>query len=297
MITKFQNITLHTQRKNFDDVNNWLTLNGALTITIEDAGDEPIYEPEPDTMPLWSEIVISAIFPLDTNPEQLIAKLTYDYASDIISSYTSNIIEDSPQNYKYDFDPICFGSNFWIYPYEKHPVGAEKNRCYINLEPGLAFGSGEHPTTALCLEWLAKNLPAHEDPIVIDYGSGSGILSLAAVKLGAQRVLAVDNDPQAILATKDNATRNNISDQISAFLPEELPSIEADYLVANILANPLIKLAPTLIGHLKSGGQIVLSGILEEQTDFVVLAYMNHGITISDISKKGAWVRIVGQKQ
>lgn len=294
--TKFQHLSISTKKKYFDDISNWLSLNGALTITIEDAGDEPIYEPEPDTMPLWNNIVISAIFPLSTNIEQLINKLNYAFSQTVVENYKYSVLEDNPESYKYDFNPICFGDNFWIYPYNKRPSDNESSRRYINLEPGLAFGSGEHPTTALCLEWLSKNLNVNNKVTLIDYGSGSGILSLAAVKLGVSSVLAVDNDPQAILATTENAERNQVSEQISAFLPPDLPFIEADYIVANILANPLIKLAPTLTSHLKQGGQIILSGILNEQTDYVALAYMNYGITISEISKKGAWVRIVGTK-
>lgn len=293
---QFQQVTINTTQSNFEDLSNWLQLNGALAITILDAGDEPIYEPPPDAMPLWQELIISALFPLDTNIDNLINKLNYDFSADIIKKYHTEIITKDFSNIDYKFDPICFADRLWIYPYNEHPREDQQDRCYINLEPGLAFGSGEHPTTALCLEWLAQSLRPKNHATVIDYGSGSGILSLAAIKLGASSVLAVDNDPQAILATSENALRNGIKEQVSVFLPSELPFIEADYLVANILANPLIELAPHITSHLKSGGQLILSGILNEQADMVALAYMNYGITITDITKKGAWVRIVGTK-
>lgn len=294
--TKFQQVTINTKKANYEDINKWLQLNGALAITVLDAGDEPIYEPPPNTMPLWDNMKISALFNADKNISLLINKLNYAFSEDIVESYTTEIIDKNYSDQPYNFEPLCFADKFWIYPYNKYPESQHKDRIYINLEPGLAFGSGEHPTTALCLEWLANNLNKNKNPTVIDYGSGSGILSLAAVKLGAGSVLAVDNDPQAILATNENALRNNVNNKISTFMPSELPFVEADYIVANILANPLVELAAVITGHLKPGGQLVLSGILNEQTDMVALTYMNYGITISDITKKGAWVRIVGRK-
>jgi ribosomal protein L11 methyltransferase len=292
---QFQQVTITTKKQFHEDISKWLNLNGALAITIQDAGDEPIYEPPPNTMPLWECINISAIFPIETNINNLINKLNYDFSNEVVEQFSTTILTEDFTNFKYDFDPICFGNKLWVYPYNKHPLHTEQ-RCYINLEPGLAFGSGEHPTTALCLEWLAENLETGNPTTIIDYGSGSGVLSLAAIKLGVTSAIAVDNDPQAILSTKENARRNNISEQIATFLPSELPFIEADYIVANILANPLMTLAPTIISHLKTGGTLVLSGILNEQTDLVALTYMNYGITLTEITKRGAWIRIVGKK-
>lgn len=294
--TKFQQVTINTKKAYYEDINKWLTLNGALAITVLDAGDEPIYEPPLNTMPLWNNMRISALFNDDKNISLLIDKLNYSFSSDAVESYSVEIINKNYNDQPYNFEPICFANKLWIYPYNKYPDPHHQDRTYINLEPGLAFGSGEHPTTALCLEWLATNLNNKNNPTVIDYGCGSGILSLAAVKLGAGTVLAVDNDPQAILATNENALRNKIDGKISTFMPSELPFVEADYIVANILANPLVELAPIITGHLKSGGQLILSGILNEQTDIVALTYMNYGITLNDITKKGAWVRIVGSK-
>lgn len=296
MTSQFQQVTISTTQTNYEDLSNWLQLNGALAITILDAGDEPIYEPKLGTVPLWQNLNISALFPIETNIDQLINKLNYSFSKDVVQKYSTEIITQDYTNQEYKFDPICFGDRLWIYPYTEHPSAEHSDREYINLEPGLAFGSGEHPTTSLCLEWLADNIQPNKQSTVIDYGSGSGILSLAAVKLGAGSVLAVDNDPQAILATNENVLRNKIKGKVSVFPPSELPFVEADYVVANILANPLVELAKTLTAHLKSGGEIILSGILNEQTDMVVLAYMNQGITITDITKKGAWVRIVGKK-
>ena len=296
-ITTWQQITITTQRIYSDDINNWLQLKGAISITIVDNGDEPIYEPGVNETPLWHHIKISAFFDSTVNLYNLVNQLNYDFSSDVIEHYEHESVTYDINKCKtdYSFEPVCFGDKLWLYPYNQFPE-ASQNRCFLNLEPGLAFGSGEHPTTSLCLEWLAQNIQANEHSTVLDYGCGSGILAIAAVKLGAARALAVDNDPQAILSTTENARRNNILDKISVYLPGELPYLEVDCIVANILANPLIELSGVMVEHLKFGGKLVLSGVLYEQTDEVALAFMNCGITLTQITRKGAWVRIVGQK-
>lgn len=291
-----QQLTIITTKNVGDDISNWLQIKGAISITIIDAGDEPIYEPPLDSIILWEEIKITSLFDNAINIENLINQLNYDFSSDVILKYEHTPLTYNPTIEKCDFEPVCFSNRLWLYPYDTFPEKNQADRYYINLEPGLAFGSGEHPTTSLCLEWLASNIMPNQKCTIIDYGSGSGILSLAAVKLGAVKAMAVDNDPQAIMATNENAKRNNIATQVEAFFPDELPAIEADYIVANILANPLISLAPTLISHLKHSGKLILSGILKEQTDEVALTYMNYGISIKEITSKGAWVRIIGEK-
>ncbi|MBP9722400.1 MAG: 50S ribosomal protein L11 methyltransferase [Gammaproteobacteria bacterium] len=294
-LNQFTQLTVTTKRQYAEDVSNWLQLKGAVSITLCDSGDEPIYEPPLDETPLWQHINISALYDLKVNTHNLINQLNYDFSREVIDNYTTETVSYDLNSQQYNFDPICFADKFWIYPYNKHPEKQNNKIVYINLEPGLAFGSGEHPTTILCLEWLINNL--NKDSTIIDYGCGSGILSLAAVKLGAKAALAVDIDPQAILATNENAQRNNIADHISTYFPNDLPNIQVDYLVANILASPLIELSSTLVSYLKPGGKLVLSGILEEQTDFVALSYMNCGITISEIKRKGSWIRIIGEKK
>ncbi len=296
-ITTWQQLTITTQRSFSDDVNNWLQLKGAISITIIDNGDQPIYEPGVNETPLWHNIKISAIFDQKVNIYNLINQLNYDFSSDVIEHYEHELVTYDIEKCKtdYTFDPVCFANKLWLYPYNQFPA-ASQNRCFLNLEPGLAFGSGEHPTTSLCLEWLAKNITPSQHATLLDYGCGSGILAIAAIKLGIARALAVDNDPQAILATTENARRNNILDQVSVYLPNELPYLEVDYIVANILANPLIELSSMIVNHLKPRGKLILSGVLYEQTDEVALAYMNCGITLTEITRKGAWVRIVGEK-
>lgn len=293
---EWQQVTITTKQSHIDDITHWLQLKGAVSITISDNGDEPIYEPQVNETPFWQHIKIYALFESKYDINKLINQLTYDFSKDIIEQYEHHIIEYDRSKQHFDFEPVCLAEKLWIYPYGKHP---SEQRYYINLEPGLAFGSGEHPTTSLCLEWLADNMAELQDSHIMDFGCGSGILAIAAIKLGAKHAIAIDNDPQAIVATNDNALRNNISDKITTYFPNDVPEkheTQVDYILANILANPLIELCDDLISHLKPGGKIILSGILQEQTDHVALAYMNHGITLLEIKNKGAWVRIVGEK-
>src|SRR5690606_32407930 len=159
------------------------------------------------------------------------------------------------------------------------------------LDPGLAFGTGTHPTTKLCLQWLDQQ--ALEDRLVVDYGCGSGILAIAALLLGARQALAVDNDPQALTATRDNALRNDVQDQVVTLLPDQVPDTQADIMVANILAQPLIQLAPRLAALTRPGGLLALSGILREQAEGVAERY-REWFDISAIEAQEDWVRITG---
>jgi ribosomal protein L11 methyltransferase len=189
------------------------------------------------------------------------------------------------------YHPMKFAEKLWVCPtgQENHEAGT----VCLTLDPGLAFGTGTHPTTALCLEWLAS----HDltDKIVIDYGCGSGILAVAAVLLGAKHAHAIDIDPQAITATLSNAEKNQVSEKISCYLPEQFSPLAADVVLANILAKPLIELAPAIMQLVKPAGQLVLSGILNEQADSVSAAYslqmaMNEAVSQED------WCRLDGVK-
>jgi ribosomal protein L11 methyltransferase len=187
------------------------------------------------------------------------------------------------------YAPMQFGTRLWIVPTgfdAPDPDGVN-----LLLDPGLAFGTGTHPTTALCLEWLDAHPPV--DQVVIDYGCGSGILGIAALKLGAREVWAVDNDPQALVATLDNAQRNAVAAQVKPVMPGDLPAMHADLLLANILANPLIELAPRFADFVRPGAALVLSGILAEQADSVSAAYGDR-FTLQPPAQREDWVRIVG---
>jgi ribosomal protein L11 methyltransferase len=187
-----------------------------------------------------------------------------------------------------DFKPMRFGARLWICPTAYTPPDPEA--VNLILDPGLAFGTGTHPTTALCLEWLdgaqVKGLE------VTDYGCGSGILAIAAARLGARHVWAVDNDPQALVATADNSARNGVTAALSVCLPPAYPDHEADLILANILAGPLVSLAPLFAAHLKSGGRLVLSGILKAQEPDIRRAYEATGFSGFETESKGDWIRI-----
>ncbi|MCK4869622.1 MAG: 50S ribosomal protein L11 methyltransferase [Gammaproteobacteria bacterium] len=209
-------------------------------------------------------IKVEAIFTEKRKAETAQQFTRQQFPRDLI--FSQDLIELSPQDWQktsiQDFKPMNFGKRLCVHPSWDAPQN--NNRENIILDPGLAFGTGTHPTTALCLEWLDENI--HGNEIVIDYGCGSGILAMAAIKLGAQKVYAVDIDPEAIIVTKENIKINKLpTDKIEVLLPEKLPEIKADILIANILANPLMNLAPLFKTLIKSRGKIALSGILAEQ--------------------------------
>lgn len=244
---------------------------GAASITLQDATGQPILEPPPETTPLWSRLRVEALFPDTTAPEAVILDLI---AAGVVASATDIEIQtlaerDWERAWMDRFKPMRFGEHLWICPSHIEPDPAWPT--VIRLDPGLAFGSGTHPTTAMCLEWLDGARLAGKQ--VIDYGAGSGVLAIAAALKGAERVIAVDHDPQALAACVDNAERNGVIDRLEIIPPESLPETAADVLLANILAQPLIELAERLAALVKPGGACVLSGILSEQGDAVADAY------------------------
>lgn len=254
---------------------------GAVSILLEDAGDEPLFEPLPGDEPLWSDVVVTAIF--DTNSDETWAGVNFEHLAANIASdtdatrfwLTSLDDKDWTREWMSYYQPIQCAGNLWIVPeWLPAPDPAAIN---LILDPGLAFGTGYHATTRLCLDWLATQ--ELKDKLVIDYGCGSGILGVAALLLGARQVLAVDIDPQAVLATRQNAALNGVDDRLLAFLPAEFDDYRtqnpqlADVITANILAKPLIGFAPMFHDLLKTGGLIVLAGLIENQTQAVIDAY------------------------
>ena len=196
-----------------------------------------------------------------------------------------------------DFTPLRMGQRLWIVPSWHEPP--EANAVNLILDPGLAFGTGTHPTTALCLEWLDSLAVSGklEDKIVLDVGCGSGILAIAALKLGASHADATDIDPQALQASRDNAARNQISDaQLSLYYPEQLIDGHYPVVTANILAGPLVELAPMIAGHVAPGGHIALSGILANQANEVLQAYEAQGLTMEEPTIREGWVRLSGYR-
>ncbi|WJW75191.1 50S ribosomal protein L11 methyltransferase [Thiohalobacter sp. IOR34] len=268
---------------------------GALSVTLEDAADQPLLEPAPGTTPLWSRTRVVALFPDSADTALLRGQLAERCGEALAARIEQTTLDDRDwvRAWMDGFEPMRFGRRLWVCPSNVEPP--EPDAVNLLLDPGLAFGSGTHPTTALCLEWLDAHPP--RGLAVLDYGCGSGILAIAALKLGAARAVGVDLDPQALIASRDNAARNGLEGHVDARLPAELPADEPfDLVLANILANPLIDLAAHLAGHLRPGGRLVLSGILAEQAAEVAEAYAPWFEMASPVAQDG-WVRLEGRRR
>lgn len=265
---------------------------GALSVTLADSEDEPILEPGVGETPLWQSVRITGLFEADIDRRTVTSAIA-DIAGTRAADAVWETLADRPweRTWMDDFAPIRCGDRLWICPSWQSPP--DPGAVNLVLDPGLAFGSGTHATTFLCLQWLDGQDLAGKT--VIDYGCGSGILGIGALLLGADRVIAVDNDPQALLATRDNLHRNGLDiDRLTAWLPDQMPTATVDILVANILAGPLIELSALLEGRLKAGGRLCLSGITREQTEMVIGAYP--GIQFDSPAYRDEWVRLTGIK-
>ena len=251
-----------------------LLASGAVSVTLEDGADDPILEPGVGETPLWSRLRVTGLYPADIHTELAFQLLSESFSGQL-QHWRWEILEDQPWEtlWTEHYQPIQCGKKLWICPSWREPPNPDA--VNLSLDPGLAFGSGTHATTFLCLQWLdAQSLTGKT---VIDFGCGSGILAIAALLLGAKRVIATDNDPQALLATRDNAQRNGLNEsQLSVCLPQDLDAEPADIVLANILAEPLISLAGQLTTLTAPGGQLCLSGMIASQTDAVMSAYSEH---------------------
>jgi ribosomal protein L11 methyltransferase len=287
-------LTFHVPPDQAQQLSDLLSELGAVAVTMQDGADQPLYEPPPGATPLWNHTCVTGLFAADRKGEQLRAELAEHLAPEPLPRWHEAVIEDQDWERAWmdDFRPMRYGRRLWIVPSWHEPP--EPDAINILLDPGLAFGSGTHATTRLCLEWLDS--VALTDRQVIDYGCGSGILAIAAAKLGAKEVVAIDNDPQALQATSDNGERNGIAEKIAVFLPGAAPPLHADILVANILAGPLITLAPTFASLLKEGALIALSGILPEQADEVLTAYRD-GFDMQPAVELDGWIRLEGKRK
>ena len=277
----WQQLHLQCKKTNVDLAEALLLESGALSIMLDDAGDQPLFEPLPGESPLWDEVVLTGIFDASTEQgnRQALEQLSHDIAAQVDASRTwLSAVEDKDweREWMTHYQPIECANNLWIVPEWLTPPNPEATN--IIMDPGLAFGTGYHATTRLCLDWLTHE--DLQDKVVIDYGCGSGILGIAALLLGARQVYAVDIDPQAVLATKQNAERNQVNERLLAFLPEEFSDycaendvIPVDIIAANILAKPLIGLAPYFATLIAVQGRLVLAGLIESQTEQVIDAY------------------------
>jgi ribosomal protein L11 methyltransferase len=267
---------------------------GALSVTLVDAADQPLFEPDPGTTPLWSAVRMTALYAEDVDLAAIRARLVECFGADIAARLTVQQLDDQDWERVWleRFAPMRFGERLWICPAGQRPPEDARN-VLIDLDPGLAFGTGTHPTTALCLEWLDRHPPQGQQ--VLDFGCGSGILAIAALKLGAEVVCAVDIDPQALWATRENAARNQVEDRLHTCLPGAVPGQHWQLVLANILANPLIGLAPRMVALVAAGGRLVLSGILAEQAAGVRQAYEPWFIFEPDVEQEG-WMRLQARR-
>ena len=280
-----------------EEVDETLADCGALAVTLMDAGDQPVLEPKPGETPLWSRVTVTALFPPDLNPEIIASCIGELTGEDRPKDFCSDILADRAweREWMKDFAPMQFGQRLWICPTCHQPP--DDAEVVVTLDPGVAFGTGTHATTALCLEWLDSVDPA--GLTVVDYGCGSGILGIAAACMGARRVFAVDNDPQALQATRRNARENNVEDRIETLEPGAVSAIGhsmvADITLANILAGPLLELAPTFADLTAPAGRIVLSGILEEQETDIVSHYARW-FEMDECQERDGWLRLSGRR-
>lgn len=268
---------------------------GAVSITLQDAADNPVLEPAPGTTPLWPSVRVSALFDAAADRDILREVLRNELPAPLPAMHFEDLADRAwEREWLKDFKPMQFGRRLWICPGGQRPPASEDSQVIVELDPGLAFGTGTHPTTALCLQWLdGADLGGKT---VIDYGCGSGVLAIAALRLGAASACAVDIDPQAVTATVDNAHRNHVADRLRAGTVAELTLPRADVVIANILAEPLLALAPALTALVKSGGHIVLSGLLAHQAESVASVY-TEGFTLRPATTQGDWVRLDGMRR
>jgi ribosomal protein L11 methyltransferase len=274
-----------------DDVGDLLLGMGAVSVTVSPGSDDAVLEPALGTTPLWRRNRLSILLPLDADVAAIRASLeARKSVDDERFNFAVSFIEDADWLNRWRDHAVehCFADRLWVVPRDvEMPSG-----IVLRLDPGLAFGTGGHPTTRLCLDWLARqNLDGLR---VLDFGCGSGILALGACLLGARQVVAVDHDPQALLATRENAAYNQITDeQLMVLGPAEFSSDDGfDVVIANILANPLLELAPTFMSLLQPGGALVLSGLLADQADQIVAGYPE--VDFDEPSRSGDWLRLSG---
>lgn len=281
-----------------DQLEDLLMALGADAVSMEDAADEPLFEPDPGTTPLWQETRVTGLFDAGRDIEQLCAEIRdgwHQQTQQSLPEIDIELVEDKDwaRAWMDDFKPLKFGERLWIVPsWHEAP---DPDAANLSLDPGLAFGTGTHATTALCLEWLDQHPIAGRQ--VIDYGCGSGILGLAALLLNARHVIGVDTDPQALEASRDNARRNGIADdRLDLYLPGDEPELQAEVMLANILAQPLIMLAPKLAAKVMPRGDLVLSGILPHQAREVMEAY-EPWFVMDEPEQREEWIRLTGRRR
>ncbi|MGJ0637016.1 50S ribosomal protein L11 methyltransferase [Xenorhabdus bovienii] len=288
-------LRLNTTGQQAEALGDELMESGAVSVTFQDSHDTPIFEPLPGETRLWGDTDVIGLYDAEMDMKAVVSQLEQipQLGKGFLHKIEQLEDKDWEREWMDNFHPMCFGKRLWICPSWREVP--EPDAVNVMLDPGLAFGTGTHPTTSLCLQWLdGLDLTGKT---FIDFGCGSGILAIAALKLGAKHAIGIDIDPQAIQASRDNAERNGVSAQLTLYLSKDQPAdLKCDIVIANILAGPLRELAP-IIGSLpKSGGLLGLSGVLASQAEGVAQAYSNEFI-IDPIAEQEEWCRITGIKK
>ena len=286
-------LIIPTNDSQADQLSDTLMEQGAVSVTLQDMQDQPMLEPAIGTTPMWSQTRAVGLFDANQDLKQIIKNVEQQLRINI-SDWKGEPLEDKDwvRAWMDNFKPMQFGEKLWVVPSNFKPPQPEA--ANILLDPGLAFGTGTHPTTSMCLEWLDANPPTGKD--IIDFGCGSGILAIGAILLGAKYADAIDLDPQALLATIDNAEKNNVSHNIKTYLPNQFKNKTTPLLLANILASPLIELSSYFADLTETKGQIVLSGILAEQAEEVLAAYKTY-FDIQLWKQQDDWVCLAGVRK
>ncbi len=296
---KWLQIHITVEQAQVDFTETLLSSLGAVSVTLDDAENQDLLEPLPGETPLWNKVIVTGIFAQEDDEEIDVESIvTFIQTQMPEAPLTHEFIEDQAweRTWMDAYEPIQISDNFWVVP--EWMASPEPNAVNLKLDPGLAFGTGNHASTFLCLQWLGKT--DVKDKVVIDYGCGSGILGVAALLLGAKKVYATDIDPQAVLATEQNAELNGVREKLYVGLPEEfreeLGSLKADVFVANILAGPLMVLAPEFSTLVKSEAEFALAGVIEEQVSDVSSVYSEF-FDILEVEKRDEhWCRISGKR-
>ncbi|MDC1447096.1 50S ribosomal protein L11 methyltransferase [Candidatus Thioglobus sp.] len=290
----WKQISFEVKKSETDLVSEVLMGLGSVSITYSDALDDAIYEPPVGQTPLWDNVKVNALFSSEVNQKSIETSIS-DICNIVVIDTVKlkdRVWEEECQK---DFPSMRFGKRLWVCPSWDTESILSNDSIVIHLDPGLAFGTGTHQTTSLCLEYLDSNPPKNLH--VIDFGSGTGILAIAAAKFGAKSVIAIDNDPQAVLSSKENVAKNKCENTIATIHSINQGSDrKCDLLIANILANPLVELEPLFSDLVHTNGMLLLSGILKEQVDRVVKCYSINFSNI-EVANKGEWFRISGKRK
>lgn len=290
----WQQLKINIKAEFAESLGDMLSANRAQAVTFIDAKDTPMYEPKPGEVLLWPDTQVIGLFDASDDLAPVIKRLGQAKILRDEFIYLVDQLEDKDWEREWmdNFHPMQFGERLWICP--SWLDAPDPNAVNILLDPGLAFGTGTHPTTSLCLQWLDSF--DVKGKTVVDFGCGSGILAIAALMLGAERVIGIDIDPQALQASVENARRNKVEDRLEVYLPKDQPQLQADLVMANILAGPLKELSSIITDYCKINGELIMSGILAEQASAVMESYQ-HNFDFEPVAQQQEWIRLSASRK